>query len=54
MANTDGTATANERDAAALKALIAALGGRDRKARQSSAHEAGRGGQMGTKKLGTK
>ena len=38
MANTDGTATANERDVAALKALIAALGGRDRKARQSSAH----------------
>ena len=38
MANTDGTAMANERDAAALKALIAALGGRDRKARQSSAH----------------
>lgn len=38
MANTDGTTTANDRDVAALKALIAALGGRDRKARQSSAH----------------
>ncbi len=38
MANSDGTATVSERDEAALKALIAALGGRDRKARQSSAH----------------
>ncbi len=38
MADEDETATASERDMAALKALIAALGGRDRKARQSAAH----------------
>lgn len=39
MANTDETVeTVNEKDVAALQALVAALSGRDRKARQSSAH----------------
>lgn len=38
MANDEQHAAVDEKDAAALAALIEALGGRDRKARQASAH----------------